>query len=200
MMAQHKFQPADESEVARIAEWWMTKTDRNYARAMEAGGVDEVTQQVWVNLLKSPPATEWKLSTIVVKAVEWAIMELHGRSKKVQFNRAVFLRAVELQEEHHPVDLPSLTEALEREELRTKVGEVLRFLTYRSREVIRQRFGLDGQSPLTLQEVGNIWGVTRECVRHIEQVALKKLQHHSLSHQLLPFTDFLFEDEEDECP
>jgi RNA polymerase sigma factor (sigma-70 family) len=200
MMAERRFQPADESEVARIAEWWMTKNDRNLARAMEAGGVDEVIQQVWLRLLRNPPPTEWKLSTIVVKAVEWAILELHGRNKTVQFNQAVFLRAVELQEEHHPVDLPSLTEALEREELRTKVSEVLRLLPYRSREVIRQRFGLDGQSPLTLQEAGDIWGVTRECVRHIEQKALKKLQHHSLSHQLLPFTDFLFEDEEDECP
>jgi RNA polymerase sigma factor (sigma-70 family) len=198
-LVQRKFHPADESEVARIAEWWMTKNDRNYARAMEAGGVDEVIQQVWMRLLKNPPPTEWKLTTIVVKAVEWAIFELHGRNENVKFNQGVFLRAVELHEVHHPVALTSPTETLEREELRTRVGEVLRCLPYRSCEVIRHRYGLDGQPPKTLKEVSEIFLVTGTRVRQIEQKALKKLQHHSLSKQLLPFTEFLLEDEEDEC-
>lgn len=198
-LVQRKFHPADESEVARIAEWWMTKTARNYARAMEAGGVDEVIQQVWMRLLKSPPPTEWKLTTIVVKTVEWAICELHGRNGNATFNRGVFLQAIELQEAHHPVVLPSPIEALEREELRTRVGEVLRFLTPRERTVIHHRYGLDGQSPSTLKEVSEIIGVTIKRVRQIEHKALKKLQHHSLSNQFLPFTEFLLEDEEDEC-
>lgn len=198
-LVQRKFQPADESEVARIAEWWMTKTDRNYARAMEAGGVDEVIQQVWMRLLKSPPPTEWKLTTIVVKTVEWAICELHGTNGNATFNRGVFLQAIELQEVHHPVALPSPTEALEREELRTRVGEVLRFLTHRERTVIHHRYGLGGKSPMLLKEVAEMFNLTPARIRQIEYKALKKLQHHSLSKQLLPFTEFLLEDEEDEC-
>ena len=195
MMTQREFQPADESEVARIAEWWITKTDRNYARAMGAGGVDEVIQQVWVALLKNPPPTEWKLTTLVVNTVGWAILELEGRSKKAKFNRGVFLRATELQEENHPVYLMDPAESLEAEELRAKVDEVLRLLPYRSREVLRQRYGLDGQAPLTLEAVGKIWELSRERIRHIEFKALERLQHHSLANQLRPFADFSLEDE-----
>jgi RNA polymerase sigma factor (sigma-70 family) len=46
----------------------------------------------------------------------------------------------------------------------------------RERRVIHLRFGLDGHEPLTLNEVGNMMGVTRERIRQIEKLALEKLR------------------------
>ena len=43
--------------------------------------------------------------------------------------------------------------------------------------MIELRYGLTGMEPLTLEEVGNTFGVTRERIRQIENSTLKKLQH-----------------------
>ena len=58
--------------------------------------------------------------------------------------------------------------------------EQLRRLEEREEEVLRARFGLDGH-PLTLSEIGEKMGVTRERVRQIEARALGKLRHPSVS-------------------
>ncbi len=54
----------------------------------------------------------------------------------------------------------------------------------RERNVIRLRFGLDGESPKTLEEVGKIYNVTRERIRQIESKALRKLKHPAKSKRL----------------
>jgi RNA polymerase primary sigma factor len=59
---------------------------------------------------------------------------------------------------------------------REQLEQVLSRLTDREREVVRMRFGLDGESPRTLEEVGQHFHVTRERVRQIELRALKKLR------------------------
>ncbi len=56
------------------------------------------------------------------------------------------------------------------------VRKALAALPRREREVIELRYGLTGAEPLTLEEVGNAFGVTRERVRQIENNTLKKLQ------------------------
>lgn len=61
--------------------------------------------------------------------------------------------------------------------LRTKIGELLKTLTYREREIIRLRYGLDDGYTYTLEEVGRIFRVTRERVRQIEAKAIRKLQN-----------------------
>jgi RNA polymerase primary sigma factor len=54
--------------------------------------------------------------------------------------------------------------------------QVLSTLSYRERRVLEMRYGLDGQQPRTLDEVGRIFNITRERVRQIENHSLKKLQ------------------------
>ena len=71
--------------------------------------------------------------------------------------------------------------------LRERIESVLRDLTYREREIIRLRYGLlDGYS-YTLEEVGQIFAVTRERVRQIEAKAVRKLQHPVRSNRLSVF-------------
>jgi RNA polymerase primary sigma factor len=57
------------------------------------------------------------------------------------------------------------------------VQKALQALPERERQVIELRYGLTGAEPLTLEEVGNTFGVTRERIRQIENNTLKKLQH-----------------------
>lgn len=61
--------------------------------------------------------------------------------------------------------------------LREKLGEALSVLSKREEKVLRLRFGLSDGYPRTLEEVGQIFNITRERVRQIEAKALKKLQH-----------------------
>jgi RNA polymerase primary sigma factor len=64
------------------------------------------------------------------------------------------------------------TQTMQRED----VQRALEALTERERQVIELRYGLTGQEPLTLEQVGNTFGVTRERVRQIETNTLRKLK------------------------
>jgi RNA polymerase primary sigma factor len=68
--------------------------------------------------------------------------------------------------------------------LQERISKVLTTLKNREAEVLRLRFGLKDGTPRTLEEVGQIYQVTRERVRQIEAKALRKLMHPSRSRQL----------------
>ncbi len=73
------------------------------------------------------------------------------------------------------------------EMLKEELSEVLRTLTDREEKVLRLRFGLEDGQCRTLEEVGQIFGVTRERIRQIEAKALRKLRHPSRSRKLKDF-------------
>jgi RNA polymerase primary sigma factor len=58
-----------------------------------------------------------------------------------------------------------------------RIFEYMGFLEDREATVIRMRFGLDRYNPMTLREVGENLGLTRERVRQLESQALQKLMH-----------------------
>ena len=70
------------------------------------------------------------------------------------------------------------------EMLKDEIAQVLETLTEREEKVIRLRFGLEDGKPRTLEEVGQMFGVTRERIRQIEAKALRKLRHPSRSRKL----------------
>ena len=70
------------------------------------------------------------------------------------------------------------------EMLKDEISQVLLTLTEREEKVIRLRFGLEDGKSRTLEEVGQMFGVTRERIRQIEAKALRKLRHPSRSRKL----------------
>ena len=70
------------------------------------------------------------------------------------------------------------------EMLKDEISEVLETLTEREEKVIRLRFGLEDGKSRTLEEVGQMFGVTRERIRQIEAKALRKLRRPSRSRKL----------------
>ncbi len=73
--------------------------------------------------------------------------------------------------------------------LRERIGEVLRSLTPREREVIELRFGLKDGHPRTLEEVARAYGITRERIRQIEARGLLKLRQPLRSKRLAEFAE-----------
>lgn len=81
-------------------------------------------------------------------------------------------------EKYYPEFIAELTS------LRTALLETLEELDERSAQVITMRFGLGGADPLTLEEVGLYFDVTRERIRQIESQALRKLSHPNRAEKL----------------
>ncbi|NLF82485.1 MAG: RNA polymerase sigma factor RpoD [Candidatus Gastranaerophilales bacterium] len=73
--------------------------------------------------------------------------------------------------------------------LREDLAEVLRSLSPRERDVLRLRFGMDDGRQRTLEEVGQLFGVTRERIRQIEAKALRKLRHPNRSKKLREYVE-----------
>lgn len=80
-------------------------------------------------------------------------------------------------------------EATSQQMLRENIGEVLGALSDREARVLKMRFGLNGGKAMTLEEVGQKFGVTRERIRQIEAKALRKLRHPSRRKRLQDFLD-----------
>ena len=60
--------------------------------------------------------------------------------------------------------------------MRDELSELLEVLDDRERKIIFKRFGLDDGEPKTLEEVGKKFGVTRERIRQLQNIALAKLR------------------------
>lgn len=73
--------------------------------------------------------------------------------------------------------------------LREQLEDVLGTLTPREKKVLQLRFGLEDGRSRTLEEVGQVFGVTRERIRQIEAKALRKLRHPSRSKKLKDYLD-----------
>lgn len=86
-------------------------------------------------------------------------------------------------------DATSPSEHVAYELLKEQLEDVLDTLTDREENVLRLRFGLDDGRTRTLEEVGKVFGVTRERIRQIEAKALRKLRHPSRSKRLKDFLE-----------
>ena len=86
-------------------------------------------------------------------------------------------------------DAPAPADAASFLLLKEQLEEVLDTLTAREEKVLRLRFGLEDGRARTLEEVGQVFGVTRERIRQIEAKALRKLRHPSRSKKLKDYLE-----------
>ena len=73
--------------------------------------------------------------------------------------------------------------------LKEKMASVLKKLSPREERIIRMRFGFEDGNQCTLEEVGQVFSVTRERIRQIEAKALRKLRHPSRSSHVRTFLE-----------
>ena len=71
----------------------------------------------------------------------------------------------------------SIEENIELEELKHEISNVISTLKEREQAVIKMRFGLEDYVKTTLEDIGKLYGVTKECIRQTEMRALKKLRN-----------------------
>ena len=90
-----------------------------------------------------------------------------------------------IEDEEATIPIEAVSEIMQKEELNLVLGT----LTHRERKVIELRFGLKGEHPRTLEEVGQKFGVTRERIRQIEAKTLAKLKAYRDSQRLRDFLD-----------
>jgi len=88
--------------------------------------------------------------------------------------------------------LPDQTSAATEEEayedaLKETIEDTLSTLKVREAKIVRLYYGLDGQEPMTLEEIGSLLGITRERVRQIKEKALDRLRHASRARFLETF-------------
>lgn len=123
-------------------------------------------------------------------------MELKQATKKVKFMMKISQHALSLEMRVGEDDdselgdfieddsYPDVTEATDSNILGEKIEEALGQLTPREARILRLRFGLGKNSPHTLEEVGQKFGLTRERIRQIEGRALRRLRHPRRARQL----------------
>ena len=83
----------------------------------------------------------------------------------------------------------SPVDAASKQLLKDHLEEVLGTLSDREAKVLKLRFGLEGGKQMTLEQVGKVFGVTRERIRQIEAKALRKLRHPARRRALKDYLD-----------
>ncbi|MCP4129761.1 MAG: RNA polymerase sigma factor RpoD/SigA [bacterium] len=67
------------------------------------------------------------------------------------------------------------------------LNDVLETLTESEKQILKMRFGLEGKEPMSLQQIGDKFNLSKERIRQIEKKAIRRLRHPSRSHKLKSF-------------
>ena len=191
MKAVERFDPEKGGKLSTYAAWWIKESIRralaNQGKTIRLpvhlvdkigkilGKIRRVSSRMMEELGREPTdeelAEEIGLSVFKIRELKNVAVRPTSLDRPIQGEESLQFGDV-LSDE----DTESPFERLRDKDMLQEVGELLDLLNDREREIINSRFGLGGQKPETLGEVGQKFGVTRERVRQLQKVALNKLR------------------------
>ena len=92
-----------------------------------------------------------------------------------------------LKEVIYDKEAPSAEDSVMQDTVKTQLNEALAQLSERESEIISNYFGLNGKNPLTLEEIGTMYNLTRERVRQIKEKCIHKLRMSTSPHLMQAF-------------
>jgi RNA polymerase primary sigma factor len=185
--AAKRFDPERNVKFISYAVWWVRQAIfhalSEQTRAFRlppklSGQISKVIlarQQLAVQLERPPTAAELAAKTEMTEAQLTDLLQVAGED--LSLSTAVGEDgSLELGDTLQQESVPSVELELIRTSMDEQIHAMVSELDEKEREVIRMRFGLDGEDPRTLQEIGDTLGVSRERIRQIESRAKEKLR------------------------